>query len=321
MSDGSFVKRRIDVVFNIVQGGFDGSDNEQITLSGHRISCQILSAGMETGVMCALRIEGMQLSQMNRLSVAQVGLVDQSKNTVTVMAGNDGNALSAIFSGGIIEGYVDFSDAPNVAFEVRAMSTAIPAGMPITTTSFNSGVSVPTIMEAIAKKAELGFINNGVTATFSGPVYYWGAASDQINSCARAAGIYYTISMNVLHIWPKAFTAEASGAIEISSENGLMGYPNYSQGGVGLQCLFNPSIGFRSTIKLKSKYSPAAWVNDSGQLRSLAGTGSIYPPSNGLWVVQRVQHQLQTEEPNGSWVTILEAGRPEFTGNATGFAR
>lgn len=321
MSDGSFVKRRIDVVFNIVQGGFDGSDNEQITLSGHRISCQILSAGMETGVMCALRIEGMNLSQMNRLSVAQAGLVDQSKNTVTVMAGNDGNALSAIFSGGIIEGYVNFSDAPNVAFEVRAMSTTIPAAMPITSTSFNSGVSVPTIMEAIAGKIGLKFQNHGVDTVLSGPVYYCHSALEQINACAQATGIYYIISMNVLHIWPKAFTAEVSGAIEISSENGLMGYPNYSQGGVALQCLFNPSIGFRSTIKLKSQYSPAAWVNDSGQLRSLAGTGSICPPSNGLWVVQRVQHQLQTEEPNGSWVTILEAGRPEFTGNAPGFVR
>ena len=132
--------------------------------------------------------------------------------------------------------------------------------------------------------------------------------------------IYYIISLNILHIWPKSFVVDADGAIDVSSDNGLIGWPNYSQGGVGLQCLFNPSIAFRSTIKLQSKYSPAAWVNDSGQLKSLAG-GSIYPPSNGLWVVQRVQHQLQTEEPNGSWVTILEAGRPEFTGNAPGFAR
>ncbi|MFT8814366.1 baseplate hub protein [Acetobacter fabarum] len=314
MSDSSFVKRKIDVVFNIVQGGFDGSNNEQITLTGHRVSCQILSAGMETGVMCALRIEGMQLSQMNQLSVVQSSVVSQSQNTVTVLAGNEGDALSAVFSGGIIEGFVDYSGAPNVAFEVRALSTAIPDTMPITTTSFNAGASVATIMESIAGKIGLKFQNHGVDSVLAGPVYYCHSALEQMNACAQAAGIYYIISMNVLHIWPKAFVVDTGGAIEVSSDNGLIGYPNYSQGGVGLQCLFNPSIGFRSTIKLKSQYSPAAWVNDSGQLNSLAG-GSIYPPSNGLWIVQRMQHDLQSEEPNGVWLTTIEAARPEMYGS------
>jgi hypothetical protein len=320
MSDSSFVKRKIDVVFNIVQGGFDGGDNEQITLAGHRVSCQILSAGMETGVMCALRIEGMQLSQMNQLSVVQSSVVSQSQNTVTVLAGNEGDALSAVFSGGIIEGFVDYSGTPNVAFEVRALSTAIPDTMPITTTSFNAGASVATIMESIAGKIGLKFQNHGVDSVLAGPVYYWGTASTQMRSCASASGVYYIISMNILHIWPKAFVVDADGAIDVSPDNGLIGWPSYSQGGVGLQCLFNPSIAFRSTIKLQSKYSPAAWVNDSGQLKSMAG-GSIYPPSNGLWVVQRMQHELQTEEPGGPWVTIIEAARPEIFGKVLAFGR
>ncbi|MFT8723549.1 MAG: hypothetical protein ABF759_13400 [Acetobacter malorum] len=319
MPEGSFVKRKIDVVFNIVQGGFDGSDNEQITLSGHRVSCQILSAGMETGVMCALRIEGMKLDQMNRLSVVQSSVVSQSLNTVTVLAGEEGTALSTIFSGGIIEGFVDYSGSPSVAFEVRALSTAIPDTMPITTTSFNSGVSVATIMETIARKIGLKFQNHGVDAVLPSS-YCWGTASAQMRSCARASGIYYIISMNILHIWPKAFMADSSGAVEISSENGLIGYPGYSQGGVGLQCLFNPIIGFRSTIKLKSEYSPAAWMNTSGQLKGLAG-GTIYPPSNGLWVVQRMQHNLQTEEPGGVWITTIEAARPELAVGVATFGR
>lgn len=320
MSDSSFVKRKIDVVFNIVQGGFDGGDNEQITLTGHRVSCQILSAGMETGVMCAIRIEGMQLSQMNQLSVVQAGVVAQSQNTVTVMAGSEGRALSTVFSGGIIEGFVDYSGAPNVAFEVKALSTAIPDTTPVTATSFDSGASVATIMAAIADKIGLKFQNHGVDAVLSGAVYYWGSASAQMRSCASASGIYYIISMNILHIWPKAFVVDADGAIDVSPDNGLIGWPSYSQGGVGLQCLFNPSIAFRSTIKLQSKYSPAAWVNDSGQLKSLAD-GSIYPPSNGLWIVQRMQHDLQTEEPGGPWTTTIEAARPELSGRVSTFGK
>ena len=321
MSDAQFKKKRIDVVFNIVQGGFDGSNNETITLTGHRVGCQIQNAGMETGVMCALRIEGMKLDQMNRLSVVQSSVVSQSMNTVTVMAGNDGDVLPVVFSGGIIEGFADFSGSPDIAFVVTAMSTARASAEPITSTSFNGPVSVATVMEAIAAKIGLGFVNNGVNVTLVGNVYYCGSAREQMQKCAEATRINYNIAMNRLVIWPKAITANTGEVADISSETGLLGYPSYSQGGVTLQCLFNPNIGLFSTIRLTSQYSPAAWVNNEGQLRSQSGAGAVYPPSNGLWVTQRVQHDIQTEAPGAPWLTTIEAARPEIAGQVAAFGR
>ncbi|MBO1325338.1 hypothetical protein K2X14_11635 [Acetobacter sp. TBRC 12305] len=310
----SFTKKRIDVVFGIAQDGFGGATQE--TLRGHRVSCQILSAGQESGIMCNLRIEGMGLDLMNRLSTVQAGVIMQSMNTVSVYAGAAQTERPVVFSGGIIEGFVDYSGAPDVAFEVRALSTSIPAAVPIAPTSFKGAVTVATVMETIAKKAGLAFNNNGVTAILAGGVTYNGTATEQIGLCAAATRTVYMIGMNTLFIWPSDFTADASGAIDVSAATGMIGYPAYSQYGVDVQTLFNPAIGFRSTLKLNSAYSPAAWVNKYGQLRSATG-GTIYPPSNGLWVVQRLQHDLQSEVPDGPWVTTLTAARPEFAGMVT----
>lgn len=316
---GSFTQKKIDIVFDIRQGGFSDSA-ETMRLMDHRVSCQVLSTGLETGMMCSLRIEGMKLSTMNRLSVAQTSVVDQSSNTVTVMAGDAGASRPVIFSGGIVEAFVDYGGAPDVAFQVTALSTAQPAAMPITATSFPAGARVADIMKAIADKAGLDFANHGVDAVMTGAVNFPGPATQQIDACARAVGVEYHIGMDTLSIWPPT-VATADQAILISAATGMVGYPNYSQGGVLVQTLFNPGINFRDTIKLVSDYAPAAWVNNNGQLREVAGAASTYPPSNGLWVVQKIEHDLQTEVPGGQWLTTLEAQRPEFAGRVATFGR
>lgn len=316
---GSITKKQIDIVFDIRQGGFSGAP-ETITLRDHRVGCQVLSTGLETGMMCSLRIEGMRLSTMNRLSVAQASVIDQSSNTVTVMAGDEGSPHPTIFSGGIVEAFVDYGASPDVAFQVTALSTAIPAAMPITATSFPAGARVSDIMSAIASKVGLEFSNHGVDAVMTGGVNYPGSAMQQIDACARSVGVEYHIGMGTLSIWPKDVSSTGSGIL-VSAATGMIGYPNYSQGGVLVQTLFNPGINFRDTIKLDSQYSPAAWVNNDGQLRAIAGAASMYPPSNGLWVVQKIEHDLQTEVQNGPWFTMLEAQRPEFAGRVATFGR
>lgn len=314
----SFTKKQIDVVFTINQGGFGGA-SETIELKAHRVGCQILSTGYESGMMCALRIEGMRLSTMNRLSVAQTNIVGVSPNTVTVMAG-DGDAMPTIFTGGITEAFVDYASAPNIAFQVSALSTSIPAAMPIFPTSFADSASVADIMKTIAEKIGFRFVNHGVDAVLAGGTYYPGTATQQIDSCARAAGIDYHMGNQTLSIWPQVVSADNGAAITVSADTGMIGYPNYSQGGVLIQTLFNPDVNFRDTIKLESEYAPAAWVNNNNQLRAIDGSNSTIPPSNGLWVVQKIEHDLQTELPDGPWFTMMEAQRPEFAGKIA-FAR
>lgn len=321
MSD-AIKKREIEVTFTLDQGGFADGTNNTLTITGHRVSCEVVSASNETGMMCALRIEGMKLSDMNRLSVIQAGIVSQSQNTVSVKAGNRGEKKALVFIGGVIEAFADFSGAPNVAFIVNAQSTVDAASASVSATAFGNDVPVATILETIAGKIGFSFRNYGITSVLKGGVTYKGCALEQIAAVQAATRIQYHLGFGVLSAWPAGVTSSTGSEIlEISSSTGLIGYPSYSQYGVTLRTVFNPEIAFHDTFKLSSQYSPAAWVNAYGQMRSVDGSQNIYPPSNGQWVVLRLQHDLQTEEENGSWFTFIEAARPEIAGQVSGFAR
>lgn len=300
--------RRIDVAFTFApdasQGVGEGAGAETVTLSDYRVACQILSTGLETGMVCTLRIEGMPPTLVNRLSAAQAGVVAQGRNSVTVMAGGAQATRPVIFSGGIVEAFVEYDTAPEAVFVVQAHSIALPAALPISPTSFARDVSVATIMAAIAAKAGLGFVSHGVQGVLRGGVYYKGAATEQIDACARAGGVSYHIGMGRLSVWPFSMEAAHANVVPVSAATGLIGYPAYSQYGVALRMLFHPGIGFRDTISLQSTGS------------SVRG---ITLPATGLWVVQGVRHSLQSGRAQGPWFTMIEAARPDLAGQ--GFAQ
>ncbi|MCP1241776.1 hypothetical protein GOB86_10835 [Acetobacter lambici] len=119
----------------------------------------------------------------------------------------------------------------------------------------------------------------------------------------------------------------------VSVATGLVGYPSYSQYGVLFQSVFNPDIRFRDTVYLQTGM-PAQAITAGGtastQVLSTQATGTQAstgqvsttqaaggtPPASGLWVVQNVRHDLQTERPDGPWFTTVEAARPDFAGQA-----
>lgn len=307
MSDGTQAatlgNRQVEVVFNLAQDGFGQGGTDTITLSGYRVRCQIVSTGLESGMACSLRVEGLALPLLNRLSVLQAGIAAQTRNTVTVLAGNAGEQKPVVFSGGVVEAFVDYANSPDVAFELRALSGALPAAVPVTPTSFGGDVSVSTVMQVLATKAGLTFVDYGVQTMLRGGVYYKGSVAEQVDSCARAARIAYQIGVGVLGIWPTGMVAQADAqAVPVSADTGLLGYPSYSQYGVQFQTVFNPGIRYRDTVCLQTGTAPQA-------------TG-VTLPASGLWVVQSVRHDLQTELPDAPWFTTVEAARPDFAGQA-----
>ncbi len=331
--------RQVDVVFTMAQDGFGPAGADTITLSGYRLRCQIVSTGLESGMACALRMEGLAQPLLNRLSLMQAGMVAQTRNTVTILAGNGAgqgvNTRSVVFSGGVVEAFVDYANSPDVAFELRALSGALPAAMPVAPTSFGGDVAVATVMQVLAAKAGLEFANYGVQTLLRGGVYYKGSVAEQVDACARAARISYQIGVGVLAIWPAGMVAQADGlAHDVSVATGLVGYPSYSQYGVSFLSVFNPAIRFRDTVRVQtgtpaqgaSGGSAATARTTAPQATASQGGGAQSPtqtvaalPASGVWVVQNVRHDLQTEQPDGPWFTTVEAARPDFAGQA--FAR
>ncbi|MFT8783563.1 baseplate hub protein [Acetobacter syzygii] len=350
--DATLSAKQVDVVLTLAQDGFGQNGAETITLSGYCIHCQITSTGLESGMACTLRVEGLAQPLLNQLSVLQTGMAAQTRNTVTILAGQStgqgAGQKPVVFYGGVVEAFVDYANSPDVAFELRAFSGALPAAVPVAPTSFAQDVPVVTIMQLLAAKAGLDFTNYGVQTLLRGGVYYKGSVAEQVDSCARAARIAYQIGVGALAIWPGAMVAQADAqAIRVNVQTGLVGYPSYSQYGVVFQTVFNPSIRYRDTVCLQTgtaalaaqptstqtvagqQPAQGALTQDaltqgistqgqSGQGQGARASG-VMVPASGLWVVQNVRHDLQTERPGGAWFTTVEAARPDFAGQA--FAR
>ena len=86
----SLSDRAITVTFQLKSGGFGPGGQDTVTLSGLRVGAQIEVVGDLSASTATARIEGMPLSLMNRLSVAQMpgDLLNPTANSITIQAGD-----------------------------------------------------------------------------------------------------------------------------------------------------------------------------------------------------------------------------------------
>ncbi|UMM08412.1 hypothetical protein MKW11_14685 [Gluconobacter frateurii] len=318
----SFTKKRIDVTFHIPDGSIaPGSDADTVTLTGHRVRATVTMAGFISGSQLSLRIEGMTLAMMNRLSVVQAMINVQnqisirgSTASVTVQAGDDTFGLSTIFRGTIAEAFVDFSGAPNVAFQVLAWDNQAAKLSPTAPTSYAGTVPAATIFSDLASRAPSAwpandptrpsgvFNNHSVTETVTN-FYGCGTVMSQIDHLARSIGAAYAWDVDgALNVWSKGDSTDPSRiTTKINKSTGLVGYPAYNQNGVAFTCLFNPTLRYRVPIRLESEYLPEGWVNNQ--------MGQAIPtlPATGVWSPYTITHDIASETPGGPWFSYVSA--------------
>lgn len=279
--------RRINLTFQLGQGSFgeDGSDKVEIT--GLRTSCTITKAGGASMSQLELRVWGMPLDTMQKLTVLNKLAYEQERfNQVVVTAGDDETGMGVVFSGTIKEAWADGSNAPDIMFLVSAFSGGLDAVKPVAPVSYKGAVAVDVVLGSIAAQMTppRTLENNGVQTILNDP-YLPGTLRDQTLAVQRAARCNMLIDEQVLAIWPMGQTREGL-TLDISAETGLIGYPQFTQNGIALSVLFTPGLAFGQTIKVTSALAAA----------------------NGQWVVAAVQHDLDAEVPGGQWFTRVECG-------------
>lgn len=279
--------RKINLSFTLGQGSFgqDGSDTVEVT--GLRTSCAITKAGGASMSTLELRVWGMPLDVMQKLTVLNKLAYEQERsNSVTVTAGDDQTGMGIVFTGTIKEAWADASNPPEVAFIVSAFSGGLDAVRPVAPTSYNGSVAVDVLMSSIAAQMvpPRTLENSGVQTILESP-YLPGTLRDQALAVARAARCNMLIDEQVLAIWPLGQTREGL-TLALSPESGLVGYPQFTQNGIALTVLFTPSLTFGQRIDVTSPLGAA----------------------NGSWTVAAVQHNLDAELPGGQWFTRVECG-------------
>lgn len=286
------------------QPTFPGGSNQVVVSGdggeppGYRMTAAVTKTGGRGLTTAQVRIFGLPLSLMNRLSTLGLPVAYYvGRNLITLEAGDAESGMAVVFQGTIYQAWADLDQQPLTAFNILAQASAFDGAAPAAPTSFPGPFDVATAMASFAERSNPPLVleNTGVVAKLP-PSYFSGSLLHQIQKCAEAADVSYIVDNGKLAIWPKGQARGASIPLIAASASGspgtpgsLVGYPRYTSQGVALRTLYTPTIDFGCKIEVKSSVTPA----------------------NGTWVVFRLLLNLAAQQPDGPWFCDLEAARPQ----------
>lgn len=280
----TFARRRISVKFQLGQGDFGEGGFDTVELTGYRMQASITKAGGVSMAQLNLRIYGLASDIMNRLTILNQDLNQNRHNIVIVSAGDDDAGLSVCFQGTIIEAWADMNGSPDTSFYLSASEGAFEAAKPTPPISYNGSIDCALAAAGIAHQMGYAFENSGVSAIVRDP-YLSGTAIDQLRALARAGNYNCILDNGTVAIFPPDQPRKALVPL-ISKDTGMVGYPAWTQSGIQVTTLYNPSIVFNGAVKIESILTPAA----------------------GLWLPYSIGHDLESEMPAGKWYTHMDCG-------------
>lgn len=285
----TFERRRIDLKFQLGTGSFGNDGNDTVDFKGLRCSVTINVTGGMQMASADIRVFGMPLEVMHKLTILNTLNYTQGRfNTVAISAGTS-DKVALCFTGGISEAWIDAKGQPDVAFHVAAHAGLIDTLKPVDPTSFKGSVDVATVLTGIAAKMTPPriFEGNGVSIQIADP-YLPGTAADQIKAIVRAAKITVVDDGQTLAIYPDNGNRSSLGAVDISPETGLVGYPAFSQNSIDAMMLFNAAVQCGMQANMKSQL----------------------PTATGKFNIYKLSHTLDSEIPDGPWFTNVAMNVP-----------
>lgn len=277
-------QRIINVEFRLGQGAFNARGADTVRLTGLRAQVNITKAGGISMAQLEMRIWGVPLSVMNKLTVLNtVAYAQQRNNTVIVEAGDEKNGVGVCFQGSIRECWADGAEAPQVTLHVAAFAGFYELMGPTPPISYRGSVDLATVLNSIATQLGYSLENNGVVGRLQNP-YFPGSLGSQLAAVARAANIHYFMDANlrVLAVWPKN-RGRNQPPVLLNRDSGLIAYPTFTQNGIILRSIYNPSLAFGYPVRVESDF--------------LAATGD--------WTIASVSHNLDSNMPGGQWATEI----------------
>ena len=298
-----------------------------VTFPFLRSSARITNSGTVAGTTGHFRIWGLTLSQMYQLATLGISYNILPYNFLTVLAGDAVSGLTTLFTGTIRNAYGDFEAQPNTPFMLDCVTGAAPGQdaasvgdwLAPTPASFSGTPTIVSMMTGFARQLNYGFTNGGVstTQTASNP-YYSGTVQQQVRKCAEQNGIEVSLNNFQMIIYPKGGMINSIAAPIVSAKTGMIGYPLFMTQGVVVKTLFNPAIVRGGPIQIGSSVL-------QGTLAAIAkqnvGNPAYVPPvlngENSVWSVYKLDHALDSQLPDGQWMSTVYCYNPGWSQGVT----
>lgn len=310
----SFTKRGLGYVIELNKGDnanssapgqFDNGSNT-LNLDGLRSVASIQSViGGDTafGGRALLQLWGMKPSDMAQLSTLGFDQAKINKNKITVFAydidarGKKVNEVE-VFSGGIFVAHINYNAMPDVSLELECYASIGQQTQMVPGTSVAGSGDVAAMLRGICAACDppVTFIDKGVSAQLANPAHA-GSPSQQIADICTAAGICYTLQGDTLTVWPKSMNVD-DVTVTTGPDNGMVGYPEYTQIGIDVTMEFNPDVQLGRQLEIKKA----------------SGDPLPVPGVPGTFWINVVAHELSCEMPGGPWFTHASVSNIQIVG-------
>ena len=276
----------------ILQVQFTQANGDKVDLSGYRVFAVIDNPGGYNAFgSLELRIFGMSLDTMDTYSSTGFTLNDK-KQSITVSAGYEGGAIAQVFTGSILRSRIEFNQ-PEVSFCVSAVAGFYEKSTSAAANSFEGSQNAEDMISSLASSIGFKFVNNNGAHAVLQNQYLYGSVIDQIMSISRACNLPVVIENDQVIIFPNNGVRDDI-VINLSPDNGMVGYPKYWEAGFIVESEFNPLIANGRTIAVTS----------------------TIPKSNGSWPIQAVTHILSSEViGDGPWFTTAKLSPSPYVRN------
>lgn len=233
------------------------------------------------------QVYGVSQQDMNSITTLQWRPDFIIENIVEVTA-IDGTAETLVFAGNIVNAWGDYQNMPDVFLMIQARAAFIAQLKAVPPRSIKGSFDVSSVMAQIARSMGYVFENNGVNVQLT-DVYLANTDLEQAKELAEMAGVWLYIDSGILAITPRNIP-RGGNMPTVSPQSGMVGYPTFDASGVNFQSLFNPAVTFGGKIKVVTDIKQAA----------------------GEWIVTSIDHRLETEKPNGAWMSSIRANGQNF---------
>lgn len=273
----TYQKRDLQIEFTLGEGDFDGQGGNVITLRNMKCELSIAAFGGPTGTTMQIAIYGLSLDYVAKLTNKSHKWIKQKQNAIRVWANDD-----LVFTGAIFSARADLNQMPDAPIEMTANAVADIRRVRFEDTSLAGDLDIAQVMESIAKKAGLKFVNCGVNKKASS-IHYSGNAVEQMVRISQDYDFNLDMSLGVVIIYANGQQIDDVVPF-ISPKHGLKGYPIFTDEGIQLRCMYSPLIRVGRKILIESDL----------------------PHANGEYLVQYgTTHYLSSNTEGGLWDTFV----------------
>ena len=279
-----FRHKAIRVQITLGKGAFPGTKDNTYVVDGLGVTVEVEKNGLPDMNKASISISNMMYEKMEQLTMLAFRPLHRARNVVSVFAGEEDQQLDCVFVGEITSAFADYTNAPDIEFQIQAKSGSYPLQMSAAPVSVNGQTSAASLIERFAKEMGYSFKNQGVTVQVRNSVFN-GSPLDKAKAVAAQCGIDLLCDDGEIIILPRRAVRKANVVPLLTPESGLIGYPTFTEKGIKLNAFFNPAFKLKGLVRVES----------------------IVPKATGTWRITKLSHSLSAYRTDSEdWYSSIE---------------